>query len=144
MTVHQAKGKEFDAVVIADAFNRFYRDDEESRNVFYVALTRATKSWTVIAPDHDNQASPLLRHPPVARTLVVALRGRLCRLRWASGARGWTPRRRRLWPGPPSALFALRRRRRGWTRWHFALGRPWMTVSHCLLASVAVIPTPAR
>jgi superfamily I DNA/RNA helicase len=61
MTVHQAKGKEFDAVVIADGFRRFYGDDDEGRNLFYVALTRGTKRWTVIAPDDDAQASPLLR-----------------------------------------------------------------------------------
>lgn len=68
MTVHQAKGKEFDAVVIGDGFRRFYGDDEESRNLFYVALTRATKRWTVIAPDDDAQATPLL--PPSAMTSI--------------------------------------------------------------------------
>lgn len=60
MTVHQAKGKEFDAVVIADATTRAYPDKPEHRRVFYVALTRARARWTIIAPDRDH--SPLLAH----------------------------------------------------------------------------------
>lgn len=58
MTAHQAKGKEFDHVILADASERFFPDDSESRNLFYVAVTRASRGWTVIAP--DNEASPLL------------------------------------------------------------------------------------
>jgi len=60
LTAHQSKGKEFDAVIIFNASKRWYPDDDENRRVFYVALTRATKSWTVIHPETD--ASPLLRH----------------------------------------------------------------------------------
>ena len=58
MTAHQAKGKEFDHVILADASARFYPDNWDSRKLFYVAMTRATRGWTVIAP--DNGASPLL------------------------------------------------------------------------------------
>jgi len=60
MTAHQAKGKEFDAIVLAEASSRFFPDDEDARHLFYVAITRASKSWTVIAPDAG--ASPLLTH----------------------------------------------------------------------------------
>lgn len=62
MTAHQAKGKEFDAVVLADVSSRFWPDDEESRRLFYVAITRATARWVIVAPDRDE--SPLLRHLP--------------------------------------------------------------------------------
>jgi hypothetical protein len=58
MTVHQSKGKEFDAVVLVNASARYFPDNEESRRLFYVAVTRATKSWTVIAP--LGSESPLL------------------------------------------------------------------------------------
>ena len=58
MTAHQAKGKELDAVVIADATKRFWPDDEETRRLFYVAVTRASTSWDVITT--DGGASPLL------------------------------------------------------------------------------------
>jgi hypothetical protein len=51
MTAHQAKGKEFDAVLLADGSARFWPDNEESRRLFYVTVTRATKFWTVIIPD---------------------------------------------------------------------------------------------
>jgi superfamily I DNA/RNA helicase len=58
MTAHQAKGKEFDAVVIADASARFWPDNDERRRLWYVALTRAAHSLTLIAP--DSRPSPLL------------------------------------------------------------------------------------
>lgn len=60
MTAHQAKGKEFDAIVLADATERFWPDDAESRRLFYVVITRASKSWTVVAPNY--RASPLLHY----------------------------------------------------------------------------------
>lgn len=60
MTAHQAKGKEFDAVVFSDVSARFWPDDEESRRLFYVAVTRATARWIFVAPDRNQ--SPLLRH----------------------------------------------------------------------------------
>ena len=58
MTAHQAKGREFDAVVVANASRRHFPDESESRRLFYVAVTRATKRWIVIAPSGD--ASPLV------------------------------------------------------------------------------------
>ncbi|TQM09899.1 superfamily I DNA/RNA helicase [Pseudonocardia kunmingensis] len=60
MTAHQSKGKEFDAVIIADATHRSYPEDLEGRNLFYVALTRGRSMWTIIATDTDH--TPLLRH----------------------------------------------------------------------------------
>jgi superfamily I DNA/RNA helicase len=63
MTAHQAKGKEFDAIVLYALDKRFWPDDgDEHRRLFYVAMTRATRSWRLIAPDAD--ASPLLQLLP--------------------------------------------------------------------------------
>jgi superfamily I DNA/RNA helicase len=58
MTAHQSKGKEFDAVIIADASAQFWPDKDDNRLLFYVALTRATAHWTVVAPEGD--ASPFV------------------------------------------------------------------------------------
>lgn len=59
LTAHQAKGKEFDAIVLYALDRRFWPDDgDEHRRLFYVAITRATRSWRLIAPDADS--SPLL------------------------------------------------------------------------------------
>jgi superfamily I DNA/RNA helicase len=60
MTAHQAKGKEFDAIILADAMERFWPNNNQTKRLFYVAVTRASRSWTVIAPDQS--ASPLLGH----------------------------------------------------------------------------------
>jgi superfamily I DNA/RNA helicase len=60
MTAHQAKGKEFDAIILADAMERYWPNNDQVKRLFYVAVTRASSSWTVIAPDQG--ASPLLRH----------------------------------------------------------------------------------
>lgn len=57
MTAHQAKGKEFDAVVLAYAGDREYpANDDEATRLFYVALTRGRLDWTVIAPDVNASA----------------------------------------------------------------------------------------
>lgn len=58
MTAHQAKGKEFDAVIVFNAGARQFPDSEDGRRLFYVAVTRASKRWIVIAPNQD--PSPLL------------------------------------------------------------------------------------
>jgi superfamily I DNA/RNA helicase len=62
MTTHQAKGKEFDAVVVFPVDARRWPDDDEHRRLLYVALTRATRHWLLITPSQD--ASPLLRLLP--------------------------------------------------------------------------------
>jgi superfamily I DNA/RNA helicase len=58
MTAHQAKGKEFDCVILADASQQLFPDNQDGRRLFYVAITRATRRWVVIAPDSGE--SPLL------------------------------------------------------------------------------------
>jgi len=58
MTVHQAKGREFDAVILYGANRRHFSDDPDSRRIFYVALTRGIKRWIVIAT--EGQESPLV------------------------------------------------------------------------------------
>lgn len=60
MTAHQAKGKEFDVVILVNASRRAFPDTDERRRLFYVAITRASSEWVVIAP--DDGASPLLAH----------------------------------------------------------------------------------
>lgn len=51
MTAHQSKGKEFDAVILANVGGRQFPDDDESRRLFYVSITRGSKRWVVIAPN---------------------------------------------------------------------------------------------
>jgi hypothetical protein len=58
MNAHQAKGKEFDAVIVAGASAESFPDTFDGRRLFYVALTRANSRWTFITPEHD--LSPLL------------------------------------------------------------------------------------
>jgi DNA helicase-2/ATP-dependent DNA helicase PcrA len=58
MTAHQSKGKEFDAVVVAGISRDQFPDDEDSRRLLYVALTRARSAWVFITPDRGE--SPLL------------------------------------------------------------------------------------
>ena len=60
MTAHQAKGKEFDVVIVVNAGDRQFPDTDEGRRLFYVTITRASKRWIILAP--EDGASPLLRH----------------------------------------------------------------------------------
>jgi hypothetical protein len=60
MTAHQAKGREFDAVIIVHASKRFLPNTEAARRLFYVAVTRGARRWTLIYPDGDQ--SPLVDH----------------------------------------------------------------------------------
>jgi superfamily I DNA/RNA helicase len=60
MTAHQAKGKEFDVVIIVNAGKAQFPDDDENRRLFYVAVTRGSSRWIVLAP--SGEPSPLLRH----------------------------------------------------------------------------------
>jgi superfamily I DNA/RNA helicase len=62
MTVHQAKGKEFDAVILCPGSRRYFPDDPERRRLFYVAITRAAKAWRLLVPYDD--PSPLLNFLP--------------------------------------------------------------------------------
>lgn len=60
MTTHQAKGREFDAVILPGTNRRNYPDNTDGRHLFYVALTRGRSQWTLIASEAD--PSPLLTH----------------------------------------------------------------------------------
>lgn len=60
MTAHQAKGKEFDGVILADAMERYWPDNDETRRLFYVVITRASRFWSVIAL--DDAPSPLIEY----------------------------------------------------------------------------------
>lgn len=59
MTVHQSKGKEFDAVVLCHATAADFPASDEGRNLFYVALTRGRRRWAITLPGAD--ATPLHR-----------------------------------------------------------------------------------
>jgi hypothetical protein len=57
-TVHKAKGLEYDHVLIGNFSASHFGDDEMSRRVAYVALSRARRSITMLVP--ADQPSPLL------------------------------------------------------------------------------------
>jgi superfamily I DNA/RNA helicase len=57
-TVHKAKGLEYDHVMIGNFSAAHFGDDEMSRRIAYVALSRARRSITLLVP--EQQPSPLL------------------------------------------------------------------------------------
>jgi len=57
-TVHKAKGLEYDHVLIANFSEGHFGDDEMSRRIAYVALSRARRTITILVP--EQQPSPLL------------------------------------------------------------------------------------
>jgi UvrD-like helicase C-terminal domain/UvrD/REP helicase N-terminal domain len=57
-TVHKAKGLEYDHVMIGNFSAAHFGDDEMSRRIAYVALSRARRSVTLLVP--KQQPSPLL------------------------------------------------------------------------------------
>jgi superfamily I DNA/RNA helicase len=57
-TIHKAKGLEYDHVLISNFSAAHFGDDEMSRKIAYVALSRARKSVSILVP--QDGASPLL------------------------------------------------------------------------------------
>ncbi|MDQ2081034.1 UvrD-helicase domain-containing protein [Xanthobacteraceae bacterium Astr-EGSB] len=57
-TIHKAKGLEFDHVLISNFSSAHFANDELSRRIAYVALSRARRSISILVP--GNSPSPLL------------------------------------------------------------------------------------
>jgi len=53
LTIHQAKGKEFDHIILPYVDNRSFRDTLNFKKLFYVGVTRARKSVTIMFPAND-------------------------------------------------------------------------------------------
>lgn len=61
MTVHQAKGKEFDGVLVTYVDREAFRDDFDGRRLLYVAMTRARRRLTLLIPqDRPSELAALL------------------------------------------------------------------------------------
>ena len=58
MSVSMAKGLELDAVIISNASQRQYPDDQVSARLFYIAITRAMHELYIY---HDGDVTPLLK-----------------------------------------------------------------------------------
>ena len=54
LPIENAKGLEFDSVIIADANSDYYKDDLLSIKLLYVAITRALHRLCVITKEGDN------------------------------------------------------------------------------------------
>lgn len=53
LTIHQAKGKEFDHVILPYVDSRSFRDTLSFKKLFYVGVTRARQSVTIMFPVND-------------------------------------------------------------------------------------------
>ncbi|MFC1463105.1 ATP-binding domain-containing protein [Verrucomicrobiota bacterium] len=58
-TIHKAKGREFDHVMIAHCGGKNFADDDDARRLVYVAMSRCRKSITFLVPGAE--PSPLLK-----------------------------------------------------------------------------------
>jgi superfamily I DNA/RNA helicase len=56
LTIHQAKGKEFDHVILPYVDSGSFRDTLNFRKLFYVGLTRARQSVTIMYPINDKSS----------------------------------------------------------------------------------------
>jgi superfamily I DNA/RNA helicase len=48
MTIHQAKGREFDSVILYSALDTSFRPTRDDIRLFYVAVTRGIRDWTFV------------------------------------------------------------------------------------------------
>ncbi|OGW17997.1 MAG: hypothetical protein A3G93_07700 [Nitrospinae bacterium RIFCSPLOWO2_12_FULL_45_22] len=53
LTIHQAKGKEFDHIILPYVDSRSFKDTLNFRKLFYVGVTRARQSVTIMFPEND-------------------------------------------------------------------------------------------
>jgi DNA helicase-2/ATP-dependent DNA helicase PcrA len=95
-TVHRVKGREWPFVVLHDAGDeqlphRLAEDLEEERRIFHVAVTRASRRVTVVAP--RAAPSPFVAEALGEQSTTAARRGRMERDREPGGSR--SPRRDR-------------------------------------------------
>ena len=60
LPIENAKGLEFDSVIIADANSDYYKDDLLSIKLLYVAITRALHRLCVITKEGDNFSKNLM------------------------------------------------------------------------------------
>lgn len=49
-TIHKAKGLEFERVLVLPCDEKYFADSEKSRRLLYVAISRATRSLTIVIP----------------------------------------------------------------------------------------------
>ncbi len=62
LNVHQAKGKEFDRVILPDVTeDTFPSDNDDKRKLFYVAVTRARKKVVIYSRDNQSKILDIFR-----------------------------------------------------------------------------------